>query len=371
MPEPQRPRVLAAVLQTLSEHGPCPTAFQASPAASYRHGDKIGRAAAGWWVCYAARLQITAFDEPDRGEVVHMGFHGEGVHGAEPFAWELSFVTDTDGVQSVVLVDHASYPRPLRHALQYYAISQCRDALLQGTAARLGQQIHARQGLRAVVHGVLAALGFADAADLRSQRAAYESQRARMPAHSDEYASAYPYARSKPPHVEVRPPPSQPAAYKMLDATPRLSAPGSTDAAAAFALASTAAAAAHAPLATLATTADGAEAGGVGSGLDDDSAELFGISQLLHGGGSGFAGDSGGAAGRFSYRAEELSSEPTPKAAADPSVSSGGGGGGGGLALRTSALTSTAIEDRVDSLRARMPERSTESLRALIKRGEL
>ena len=180
MPEPQRPRVLAAVLQTLSEHGPCPTAFQASPAASYRHGDKIGRAAAGWWVCYAARLQITAFDEPDRGEVVHMGFHGEGVHGAEPFAWELSFVTDTDGVQSVVLVDHASYPRPLRHALQYYAISQCRDALLQGTAARLGQQIHARQGLRAVVHGVLAALGFADAA-VRSQRAAYESQRARMP----------------------------------------------------------------------------------------------------------------------------------------------------------------------------------------------
>ena len=109
----------------------------------------------------------------------------------------------------------------------------------------------------------------------------------------------------------------------------------------------------------------------MGSGLDDDGAELFGISQLLHGGGSGFAGDSSGAASRFSYRAEELSSEPTPKAAADPSVSSGGGGGGGGLALRTSALTSTAIEDRVDSQRARMPERSTESLRALIKRGEL
>ena len=121
---------------------------------------------------------------------------GEGERGAEPFAWELSFVTDPDGVQSVVLVDHASYPRPLRHALQYYAISQCRDALLQGTAARLGQQIHARQGLRAVVHGVLAALGVAAAADLRSQRAAYESQRARMPATATSMRPHYPCARS-------------------------------------------------------------------------------------------------------------------------------------------------------------------------------
>lgn len=252
-------RLLRAVLRTLSELGPSPTAFGASPSADYEVDGVRSRAAPGWWVIFAAKLKITSSILPpaalsadgmaEPGEVVELRFEAAShVHGGEPFSWVLSMATDVYGVRRLVLHDQASYPEPLMNMLQYHAIGRCREHLLQQTALLLGQQLAARTGLRAVVSGVLAALG------LYKESVPPDSMPSAPPAVG---AWAPPPPRSAPPHANISP--QQPfAAYRMLDETPRADkvpsvisaltakddapASGSVSAAEAFALASSSAA---------------------------------------------------------------------------------------------------------------------------------
>ena len=89
-----------------------------------------------------------------------MHFCGERVHGGEPFTWELATAVDALGQRRLLLQDGATYPEPLFNLLQYRAIGECRDALLQHAAVRLGQALpSSNSSLRTVVTGVLTALG--------------------------------------------------------------------------------------------------------------------------------------------------------------------------------------------------------------------
>lgn len=220
-PPPPGP-LLAAILQALSEMGPSPTAFRASPAADFLCDGIIRRAAPGWWVAFACQLEVTSTHEPQGGyEVVVLKFQGDRVHCGEPFSWELATATDALGQRRLVLQDNAAYPQPFFHILQYRAISECRDSLLQHAAMRLGQQLADRPGFKSVVTNVLTALGL-----VRSSRPQWEQPPptvdALVPPLSAEYSDEHAYPRSSPPVISLQPPPPAPPAFKMLDETPRV-----------------------------------------------------------------------------------------------------------------------------------------------------
>ena len=135
-------RVTAAVLQTLAERGPNPTLFRASPAAPFWCEGREFRCAPGWWVIFACEVEVTSVQEEDGDDaldVVTLTFRPPGpeLHDGRPFWWEFSVVA-RDGVQRLILRDIAEYPAPLSNYLSYLAIGQCRDAMLRGTARRLG-----------------------------------------------------------------------------------------------------------------------------------------------------------------------------------------------------------------------------------------
>ena len=93
--------LLNAVLGTLSDDGPCPTAFSASPAAEFECDGLRRLASEGWWVCYACKLEIfsSAPDDPD--EIVELTFTppDKKVHNGKPFSWMLSMAVDDSGVR--------------------------------------------------------------------------------------------------------------------------------------------------------------------------------------------------------------------------------------------------------------------------------
>ena len=145
-------RLLSAVLQSLSEVGPCPTAFRASPGADYVCNGKPMQAGPGWWVAFACQLQIVSVsDAGTSDEVVVLRFQGDRVHRGEAFSWELATTTDQLGQRRLLLEDTATYPDPLLNILAYRAIAECRDMLLQRTALRLGQILPEKPGLKTVV----------------------------------------------------------------------------------------------------------------------------------------------------------------------------------------------------------------------------
>ena len=409
-------RLLSAVLQSLSEVGPCPTAFRASPGADYVCNGKPMQAGPGWWVAFACQLQIVSVsDAGTSDEVVVLRFQGDRVHRGEAFSWELATTTDQLGQRRLLLEDTATYPDPLLNILAYRAIAECRDMLLQRTALRLGQILPEKPGLKTVVTGVLAALGWMRGGGRSASAVPFPYSAADAPP-PEEYMDRYPYSRNPPPHVQV-PPRQPPAVYKMLDETPRASAtsravasaaasavdavadnllpilglsragskaptarsrageggasaPGpaapSLSAAEAFFLRSAAAAdeaAAYVPP-PAARPADGSSSdllppealtGGPplgAAGSQGPQAELFGISQYLHSQPPtdwDFQLLSPGGTERTSAGGEQ---EAWPATLAQPQIPS---------------LAAAVDEAEIDSMRARHPDRSTESLRHLIK----
>ena len=134
--------LLPAILQTLSEKGPSPTLFRASPAASlYCEGREL-RCAAGWWLVFACDLEVsivyeeTLYEGPPL-EVAVLRFTPAGpeLNAGEPWSWELSLQV-RNGARRLVLRDLGRYLDT--GVLAMYAIGQCRDALLRGAAVRLG-----------------------------------------------------------------------------------------------------------------------------------------------------------------------------------------------------------------------------------------
>jgi hypothetical protein len=81
-------RLLTAVVQTLTDLGPSPTAFGGSPAADFLCEGRLRRTAPGWWVAFATQLHITSAPaDEERGELVVLRFHGARVHNGEAFSW--------------------------------------------------------------------------------------------------------------------------------------------------------------------------------------------------------------------------------------------------------------------------------------------
>ena len=379
-------RLLNAILQALSDVGPSPTAFRASPAAEYTVDGQVHRTAPGWWVAFSCRLEIASLSEPGSSdEVVVLSFHGSGVHGGERFSWEFATATDALGQRRIVLQDNSTYPEPLLNMLQYHAIGECRDALLQRTAMRLGQQLNERTGLRSVVTSVLTALGFMRE---RAQAASRYDAANAVPPPEEHYAERYPYARSVPPHINLDPPPPGPAVYHMLDETPRAASAldaaadalppifgqalglvsrrgGGSKAATARSSASAGAAAPSAVSAAeaffLKSSAASASGSGTGGGGGDSgggsptgggelaTAELFGISQYL---------DPQNVSD-WNIRVPESPAEGGERACSSQEAAEASYVGRG-------SPYSKAIEDQIDSLRTRHPERSSESLRQLV-----
>ena len=264
----------------------------------------------------------------------------------------------------LVLHDQATYPEPLLHLLQYHAIGRCREHLLQQTALRLGQELPRRQGsLRAVVTGVLTAFGLQT--HTAGAPAGEEVPRAKdgrpPPVGIPPLAGyGYPMASGRGANSLQGGATAQPSALNAIAskiATARSSrsgrsAAGAADAARvrasaaeAFAFTSTCAAAERDEPPAPTGAADAA-----GGGADD---EPVGVSRLLG--------------------VSEHSSRPRPAV-----WHAAGGGeapdddatfGAAALALGAHAMRpATSVEDEVDSLRARMPDRSTESLREMVRR---
>ena len=97
---PARGRLCSAVLATLFELGPSPTAFKAAPSADFLCDGTLHRTAPGWWVVFAAALEVKSSPADERQEeLVELRFHDAHVHNGEPFAWLLSMATDVYGVR--------------------------------------------------------------------------------------------------------------------------------------------------------------------------------------------------------------------------------------------------------------------------------
>ena len=400
-------RLLTAVLQTLAEEGPSPTAFRASPAADFLCDGTRRRAAQGWWLVYATELRVRSSPGNEREEeLVELAFNGgPHVHNGEPLVWLLSMTMDVYGVRRLVLHDQATYPEPLLHLLQYHAIGKCRERLLQQTAIRLGQQLAARGGLRAVFTGVLTALG------LYRETAGSVS----APHEWNEITAAE--VMSAPAHAPYLAPQQPTAPFVTLDETPRgaaaqaqqsvlgaIAAKIATTARSSHASAPTTkrsnaevaeAFAMHASEATKRENADLAEAfalssaaavvdgggggGGGGRRLSPEEEEKhFGVSQLLDSYGrdaqawSSSFGDGGGFVP--SRAASSIPPEPLPETAAGSALENHFKARGVSPDLRPPHLATqlappSVVDDQVDSLRARMPDRSTESLREMVRQS--
>ena len=371
-------RLRSAVLATLADLGPSPTAFRASPSADFECDGHVKRTAPGWWLAYAAQLRVTSSLLSDtQEELVELRFHGARVHNGEPITWSLSTATDVYGVRRLVLHDQATYPEPLLNMLQYHAIGQCREHLLQQTALRLGQQLSTSGGpLRAVVNGVLAALGLYREKTLAA--AAGEPRTADpMPA-----APRYPnLAPLQPPttqhQLDETPRGVQPSVLSAIAAkiaTARSSAPPtrrqpdvSLPAAEAFAAAS-----AHAAAVAASSSATGVVATDDTNGaLCDDSAQAstgaadLGVSALVEPWGGDAAAAEWGVAPvqpRFAGTTDSALTDAVDSTVAERA-----------LALSRSGLelqppgAHASEEDQVDSLRAKMPDRSTDTLREIVR----
>ena len=390
MPHPPGSPLLNAVLGTLSDDGPCPTAFSASPAAEFECDGLRRLASEGWWVCYACKLEIfsNAPDDPD--EIVELTFTppDKKVHNGKPFSWMLSMAIDDSGVRRLVLHDKGEYAMPLLNVLSYHAIAQCRERLLQMTALRLGQTIVLKKSaIGAVVTGVLAAVGLYK--DVSSSDVLATTTSGNFGGGGDVAAAA---ARlqanpTRPPHVNL--PPLQPAAaFKVLDETPRNttstsqqpsvlsnifqkissarsnlpSAPVSRRSEKAAAAAAVAKANA-AELFFINSSAAAAEAEGgsptrssPGGGLlDEEEVQVVYSSTAME-----EAEDSGGGF--------DINALINPDRAAERAAAGAYGGMALALGVGSGSGTAADIEEQIDSLRARHPDRSTESLRELVRR---
>jgi len=329
---PTATALLSAVLQTLSEKGPNPTALRASPASDFVADGRLLRSASGWWVTFGCMLEIssqsTEGDDPD--ELVSLHFSGSrDVHNGVPFLWELVYGIRENGERRLMLRDHASYPDPWRYALQYHAIGRCREALLERTAARLGHDLGQRNSVGAVIAAVVASVFGSHAGQERP--AGLKAQPMWRP--PDE--SANDFAFEAPPPEPPSPSPfawavkttalghelgsQEVAAYHVLDETPRMEQPPARTAE--FALG----AAASAP--TVAAPVPSSLA----------AAEAF--------------------AGVFS--AAQSARDDGPARGSEPILPMGGVG--------LQPRHHTSVEDEVDSLRARMPDRSTDTLREMVR----
>lgn len=360
--------LLSAVLQTLLDEGPNPTSFHASPAADFvlRHGDsRVLRSAPGWWIAYGWLLEVSHSMADDEDTVTLSFFaHEDGAasYPPAPWRWELSYVVQDDGTRRVVLRDHASYPSPLINALSYHAIGKCREALLERTAARLGQRLDARMGLRANVVGVLATIFGKHTEGRRSSHSHYasadeawadESQPMWQPREepisdgSQQHASFLAPTPGPSPmawavkaagaHADV-------AALRALDETPPSPPVAAVPAAATVGSRERASRAVGAnvlgSLAPMSTFYDGSNSSRVPS--TSPSSRV-----------NGAAGCGGALA----------TAEAFARACA-------GGPSSGPADTSPSALARLqTIDDRVDSLRARMPNHSTETLREMVRKG--
>jgi hypothetical protein len=72
------------------------------------------KSAPGWWVAFGARLDVNSTPETaHESERIVLHFHGPRVHDGDPFSWELTTGLDHLGVRRLVLLDNATYPKPL------------------------------------------------------------------------------------------------------------------------------------------------------------------------------------------------------------------------------------------------------------------
>lgn len=358
---PPRGRLCAAVVSTLAEEiGPSPTAFGASPASTFLCDGQKCRTAPGWWVAYAATLEVVSSPaNTEHEELVELRFRGAHVHNGEPFTWALSMANDVYGVRRLVLHDEATYPEPLFNMLQFHAIAECRERLLQQTALRLGQQLPPKSGVRAVVSGVLAALGL-------HRNAVSGSGADQQQQHQASSSSSYP------------PPPSQPAApYAAGGLAPMV--PPSL-------YLNRAAGNENAPLqqpSALSTIADKIASTARSVGAPSTRRATLGGSigsNAMGGGGAGGAGGSVCAAEAFaaaSSHAAAVTADGTTAAlrsawgvddTEDSSLGlvSAAPGSRAALGLRP-PVAYLSEDDQLDSLRARLPNHSTESLRQMLR----
>ena len=156
-PPPQSQSLLPAVLHVLSEEGPNPTWFRAAPSAEYLCNGRVMRTAPGWWPASACNLEVSSSREEGYEEVVTLRFEGLGVHCGQPWSWDLTTGVLGAGDRRLLLHEHTLHP--FGTWLQSHAISVAREALIQRTAVHLGHQLAARHDLRVTIAGVLAFAG--------------------------------------------------------------------------------------------------------------------------------------------------------------------------------------------------------------------
>ena len=123
-----------ALLRSFADPGPNPTAFGACPGAAYQCNERSHRANSGWFVVFSSDLVISCgeirAEDGSRAEQAELRFVpcGKGVMDGVPWTWQLTAVR-TAGQARLLIQDTASYPSPLVNLLTYHAVVACRDAL--------------------------------------------------------------------------------------------------------------------------------------------------------------------------------------------------------------------------------------------------
>ena len=131
-------KLLGAIVEALAQSGPNLKLFNATPAATYAVQGRATNAAPGWWAVFAADLSIDA--RPELGSHrIELTFTpcSERVHGGQAWTWTLDYVSALGGTTDdfrLALKDDASYPQSGYNMLIYSAIKLCRDELIRRLA---------------------------------------------------------------------------------------------------------------------------------------------------------------------------------------------------------------------------------------------
>jgi len=136
-----------ALLRAFADVGPNLTALGACPSAPFMcNGDKH-RAAAGWWIIFACDVTITCEDgvavDGEHGDVAELRLvpSGKGVMEGLAWSWRLMLVrTMAIGRPNdarLLMTDSAPYPEPVSNLVSYHSLVVCRDELCSRIAREL------------------------------------------------------------------------------------------------------------------------------------------------------------------------------------------------------------------------------------------
>lgn len=136
-----------ALLRAFADVGPNLTALGACPSAPFMcNGDKH-RAAAGWWIIFACDVTITSEDsvavDGQVGDVAELRLvpSGKGVMEGLAWSWRLMLVRTMaigrPDEAKLLMTDGAPYPEPMSNLVAYHSLVVCRDELCSRVAREL------------------------------------------------------------------------------------------------------------------------------------------------------------------------------------------------------------------------------------------